>query len=1603
MRRGITLLGFVMAVGFCEAQVTSNFSSDADGWTAADINIGSPQTVVYNSTGGNPGGYISMTTANPQPMFWYAPSKFMGNRAYTSYGETLTFDVMTAAATAGHAPGGTADIMLTGGSTTIYLNVTNLPSGPSVWTPMSVLLHESANWHTSSITGPTATRANIIDVLSNLSIIRIYVSWKDFPSANTLGSLDNVTLNVHASTPPVPVISTVSPLKAATGSNVTISGSNFGSNAANNTVYFGKKKATIVNASSTSITATVPLGADYGFVSVTNTTTNRTAFSQKAFTPMFASGGGARIIKGSFSPDVLFSRTVGWLGHGDINGDGRPEMLASMSNFISIYENISTPGPITSGSFATRVDMSPSLPDSYVEINMADLDSDGKQDVFFAFRDNPDQGRIGVLRNIHTSGPITSGSFATPQEFTIPPYTGYAAAAADLDGDGRPELISWGSSCGANPIYILQNLSTPGDINFTSAFSLPGTYSCGSRYSLADLDLDGKIDIVETGGNTRIIRNTSVPGTLSFDAGFELGDGGNVASIGDLDNDGRPEIVFSSGGMKIYKNVSTPGSLSVASFQGPVTFLGAINTAKIADINGDGKPDVITGTSSGVGVYENVTPDGQINVSSFRPVTSVKVGANATELDVFDIDVDGRPDIISNNGGTGNISVNQNVISGPPTITNISPTSASAGATVTITGTDFSSVTTDNVVYFGAARATVNNASPTSLTVVVPNGATYNQVSVSLRGFTIYSNQIFTPTFSGGASFDATSFASSFDLTIAQTGDGISTADFDGDGKVDVLADNNAGVSVFRNIGAANVIDATTFATAYTVGSQSQGQHLRSDDLDGDGKPDISTTTYIARNSSNSALPNPITFDTQVTRDNNGGGVNRYGPARDLNNDGKIDIYYTSNANIYYTENQTYSGGFIAYGLPQNSFAAVSNITKPASFGTCVAADLDGDGFNDIAATNPTTNNISVFLNAGQAGTLSSASFAIKGPFAAGNTPQGIAALDFDGDGKIDLAVANSVNSSAATLSVFRNTSTVGNISFTQQDFQATAGATEIAAADLDGDGKPDIVTANVNASSSFSVFRNTSTMGVLNTSSFAAKVDYALPSQPRGLAVADLDRDLRPDIVITRATTIISIFRNLMPLGPSISFTQQPGSVTTCENATTTLSVIATGANNLGYQWQIFNTATSSFDNLTNNATYSGVSTSTLTISSITPTLNGKIYRCVVTGDSASPKTSNQATLTVSTSPSAPATSGDTACKGASLTLTASGSIDGNYRWYDSPTSPQPINGEVNSSFTTPVIFNTTTFYAAIINNNGCVSTRTAAVANITSLAKPVISSDGTLLCGVNTVTISGPNGFAAYHWSNGESTQDIDVSFAGAYSLIVEDANACLSLASDPIFVTAGSVPKPVLLSDKTNLCAEGDEIVLAAPEGFTGYEWSNGADTQTITVTEPGTYNVRVTNSSGCRSETSDDLTIGQGAQKPVISVGANVLVSTPAKTYQWYYGEFLLEGETDQFLQYNPFAYGVFTVAVTDFSDCASTSDPFVNLVTAVEASKESEVVYPNPFTDRLTVPGNARLLDATGKVVMHLIKGENNVSHLSRGLYFVTSENDNEFKTTKVSK
>ncbi len=165
-----------------------------------------------------------------------------------------------------------------------------------------------------------------------------------------------------------------------------------------------------------------------------------------------------------------------------------------------------------------------------------------------------------------------------------------------------------------------------------------------------------------------------------------------------------------------------------------------------------------------------------------------------------------------------------------------------------------------------------------------------------------------------------------------------------------------------------------------------------------------------------------------------------------------------------------------------------------------VVADFNGDGKPDVAATGFADNRVATLLSRSD-GTLGAA----VTTFAGSNHP-GIAAGDFDRDGKLDIVVTNPSDRSISIL--------LGN---GNGAFQATApivtGAYpaypyNVATADFNGDGKPDIALTNFFAP----------TVSILigrGDGSFAAPVDVATGARPEGIVVADFNGDGRPDVAV--------------------------------------------------------------------------------------------------------------------------------------------------------------------------------------------------------------------------------------------------------------------------------------------------------------------------------------------------------------------------------------------------------------------------------------------------------------------------------------------------------
>jgi len=132
-----------------------------------------------------------------------------------------------------------------------------------------------------------------------------------------------------------------------------------------------------------------------------------------------------------------------------------------------------------------------------------------------------------------------------------------------------------------------------------------------------------------------------------------------------------------------------------------------------------------------------------------------------------------------------------------------------------------------------------------------------------------------------------------------------------------------------------------------------------------------------------------------------------------------------------------------------------------------------------------------------------------------------VAAADIDGDGKPDLVATD-----YSSVFVRKNLSTVGNIAFsTAQSFPVGTINECVAIGDLNGDGKPDLVTANW-GDKTVSVLINKSDPGNVG---FNDQVTYPVGANPNFVGITDFDGDSRPDLAVANTSEdFVSILRNV-------------------------------------------------------------------------------------------------------------------------------------------------------------------------------------------------------------------------------------------------------------------------------------------------------------------------------------------------------------------------------------------------------------------------------------------------------------------------------------------
>ena len=218
--------------------------------------------------------------------------------------------------------------------------------------------------------------------------------------------------------------------------------------------------------------------------------------------------------------------------------------------------------------------------------------------------------------------------------------------------------------------------------------------------------------------------------------------------------------------------------------------------------------------------------------------------------------------------------------------------------------------------------------------------------------------------------------------------------------------------------------------------------------------------------------------------------------------------------------------------------------------------------------------------------------------------------------------------------------------------------------------------------------------------------------------------------------------------------------------------------------------------------------------------------------------------TVTINALPSTPiiSASGNTSfCTGGSVDLTSSATTGNS--WSTSSTS-QAITVATSGSYT-----------VTVTDNNGCSATSTATVVNVSSAPVPTINASATSACSGETVTLTSSTA-DAYLWSNGDTTQAIQVTASGNFSVITTNSNACDGVGTSVQTTVTFTATPSAAASFSTN----GNVVTFTnTSTGASSYSWdfsdftNSSAASPSHAFISNGSYPVILTAINGACTDT------------------------------------------------------------------------------------------------------------------------------------------------------
>ncbi len=691
----------------------------------------------------------------------------------------------------------------------------------------------------------------------------------------------------------------------------------------------------------------------------------------------------------------------------DLNDDGFIDL--AVSNHGNREVSVLLADPSEPGSFLStsyRVWGGP------LDLAVADFNHDNIFDIAVACEST---GTVSILLGNGTAG-VGDGTF--------PPRSDYMAgggassvSADDFDADGDMDLVV---ACAS--IDSAAFLKGNGDGTFQS----PVRYKVGSA-GAAPMDIfsfhanaDTLLDIVLSCSGEDSVAVLDGLGGGAFAAPRKYASGQEPWGIigGDFDGDGIADLATAnrlSGDLSVFIGNGV-GSVGDGTFQTAVSYPAGNGAWQIAsgDVSNDGVDDLVVSCAN-ADLVLRLAGNGD---GTFAAAESLDAGDLPAGLAVADLNDDLLPDLAVLSRYSDDVSILAAMPTGDGTLI----------------------IKSDYEVIRGPQAIVAGDFNEDGILDLIAGASLQRQVTVLL-----------------GSGADSTWDGNFLDTTMYAAGNystSIASADFNGDGILDLVTSNRFGRSM-----------------TILIGNGTGGM--------GDG-----------------SFQAPAFYPA--------GDENRHAVPADFNGDGILDIFV---AGFFSQDISMYMGNGIA-GEGDGTFSLLGSLTPGDGPQYIAVSDFNEDGILDLAIALSPVDHVAVMIAGGTAGVWDS-TFASPVNYAIGDYPTCVAAVDLDGDGILDLVTVDQVSDQISVL-LGNGAGGVGDGTFASAVAYATGtGPRRVALADYNGDGILDAATGNRH-SNDFSVLAG------VGDGSFNAEERFDAGNQPWGIIATDLNRDGAPDLAIT-------------------------------------------------------------------------------------------------------------------------------------------------------------------------------------------------------------------------------------------------------------------------------------------------------------------------------------------------------------------------------------------------------------------------------------------------------------------------------------------------------